>query len=135
MKRKSQSQFQYQFLMKQKRDKHLLKYLLDKCQIRVCFIKIYAFQMIDFFYLDENYAEDFDESDDTETSKHDNSSETNGNKLKTERIAVDVRFCFYLEVDQNNIFRKHSRNLFSLKCFKMIKVFLIGLLFSLQLIY
>ncbi|CAF3277422.1 unnamed protein product [Rotaria socialis] len=39
----------------------------------------------------ENYAEDFVGSDDTETSKHDNSSESNDNKLKIGRTVVDTR--------------------------------------------
>ncbi|CAF2938466.1 unnamed protein product [Rotaria sp. Silwood2] len=41
----------------------------------------------------ENYAEDFDESDDTETSKHDSSRVSKEDKIKTGATAADVRDC------------------------------------------
>ncbi|CAF3685342.1 unnamed protein product [Rotaria sp. Silwood1] len=39
----------------------------------------------------DNYAEDFDESDDTETSKNDSSSESNEDKIKTGATTTDIR--------------------------------------------
>lgn len=44
--------------------------------------------------LDENYAEDFDGSDDTETPKREYSSGSNPDKLKTGGTAPHVRFMF-----------------------------------------